>query len=93
MLQAVIILKALVEVALCAFLGQAILYVLAGSRRQGNIVYEILKTLTSPVTRVARWIAPRFVVDQHIGFFAFFLLLVAWVALTVTKVNLTLQPL
>jgi len=61
MLQLVVILKAVVEVALCAFLGQGVLYVLAGSRREQNFVYGIFKMLTSPVMKVARMLSPRFV--------------------------------
>ncbi|MBC8007222.1 MAG: hypothetical protein H7X76_04150 [Prolixibacteraceae bacterium] len=92
MLQTVLILKAVIEVAIFAFLGQGILYILAGSRREQNFVYGIMKTLTKPVTTVARWVSPRFVLDQHIWLVAIFLLLAAWIALTVAKINLVLAP-
>ena len=46
--------------------------------------------LTSPVTKVTRLIAPRFIVDQHVGFLAFFLLLVLWAGLTLTKIRLVI---
>jgi len=91
MLQSVIILKALVEVALFAFMGQGILYVLAGAGRDRNIIYGILKTLTSPITKFTRLVSPRFVVDQHIGLLAFFLLAVVWAGLTLAKINLVLS--
>lgn len=90
MLLLVMILKALTEVALCAFVGQGILYLFAGAKRETNFVYTTFKMLTSPVTKFTRLIAPRFIVDQHIGFLAFFLLMVLWVALTITKVKLVL---
>lgn len=90
MLQAVIILKALAEVALFAFVGQAILYLFAGANRERNFVYTTFKMLTSPVTKFTRLIAPRFIVDQHIAYLAFFLLMVLWVGLTVAKINLVL---
>lgn len=90
MLQSVIILKALVEVALFAFMGQGILYVLAGASRDRNVVYGILKTLTAPITKFIRLVSPRFVVDQHIGLLAFFLLVVVWAGLTLAKINLVL---
>jgi len=90
MLQFVIILKALAEVALCAFLGQGILYLFAGAKRESNFVYTTFKMLTSPVTKFTRLIAPRFIVDRHIGFLALFLLLVVWVGLTFAKINLVL---
>ena len=90
MLQAVIILKALTEVALFAFVGQGILYLFAGANRERNFVYTTFRMLTSPVTKVTRLIAPRFIVDQHVGFLAFFLLMVLWAALTITKIKLVI---
>jgi hypothetical protein len=90
MLQLVIILKALAEVALFAFIGQGILYLFAGSKRESNFVYTMFKTLTSPVTKIVRLITPRFIIDQHITFLAFFLLLMLWVVVTISKINLLL---
>ncbi len=90
MFQAVIILKALTEVALFAFVGQAILYLFAGANRERNFVYTTFRMLTSPVTKVTRLIAPRFIVDQHVGFLAFFLLLVLWAGLTITKIKMVI---
>jgi uncharacterized protein YggT (Ycf19 family) len=91
MLQFVIILKALNEVALMALLGQAALYVLAGSRRDSNPIYALLKAVTSPVMKLARLVTPRIVLDRHIGFVALFLLLFAEVALIAAKVYLVLS--
>ncbi|MCX7137747.1 MAG: hypothetical protein NTW47_14200 [Proteobacteria bacterium] len=90
MYQLVIILKGLNEVALMALLGQGALYILAGSKRDGNIVYSMLKTVTAPVMKATRWIAPRFIVDQHIGFLALFFLLVLEAILIVIKIRLYL---
>jgi len=91
MLQAVIILKALAEVALFAFVGQGILYLFAGAKRDQNFVYTTFRMLTSPVTKFTRLIAPRFIVDQHIAFLAFFLLMVVWAGLTIAKITLALS--
>ncbi len=87
----IVILKALTEVAGVAFLGQGILWVIAGAKREQNLVYNLFRTLTSPVTRVTRAITPRVILDAHIGLVAFFLLLVLWVALTVFKIKLVLD--
>ena len=92
MLQFVVTLKALVEVAMFAFIGQGILWILAGAKREGNWVYGILKTLTKPVFKVARWISPRFILDQHLWLVVLFLLVVTWAAVTMWKVSLVLQP-
>lgn len=88
MYQLVVVLKGLNEVALMALLGQAALYILAGSRRDTNIVYSMLKTITSPIMKATRWLAPRFIVDQHIGFLAMFLLLLIEAILIAFKVRL-----
>ena len=90
MYQLVVILKGVNEVALMALIGQGALYVLAGSRREGNFVYSMLKTVTAPIMKLTRIIAPRFVVDQHIGFLALFFLLVLEVLLIVFKIRLYL---
>ncbi|MCE9639089.1 MAG: hypothetical protein K8S22_02875 [Betaproteobacteria bacterium] len=90
MYQLVIILKGLNEVALMALLGQGALFILAGSRRDSNIVYSMLKTVTAPIMKVTRFIAPRFIVDQHIGFLALFFLLVIEAILIVIKIRLYL---
>lgn len=74
-----------------AFLGQGVLWVIAGAKRDTNLVYNLFRTITSPVTRFARLITPRFVLDQHIGMVGFFLVAVAWVLLTATKIWLVLQ--
>jgi len=87
----IVILKALTEVAGVAFLGQGVLWVLAGAKRDQNIVYNLFKTVTSPVTRFTRIITPRVVIDAHIGLVAFFLLIVLWLVLTAFKIKLVLE--
>jgi hypothetical protein len=87
----IVILKALTEIAGVALLGQGVLWLIAGSRRSENIVYKLFQTLTSPVTRVARAITPRIVIDAHIGLVAFFLVAVLWVVLTAIKIKLFLD--
>ncbi len=91
MYEIIVILKALTEVAGVAFLGQGVLWVISGAKREQNIVYNLFRTLTSPVTRVTRAITPRVILDAHIGLVSFFLLLVLWVALTALKIKLVLE--
>jgi hypothetical protein len=89
--QFVVILKGINEVALMALIGQAALFVLAGARRDTNFVYTVLKTVTAPIMKATRFIAPRFVVDAHIGFLALFFLLVLEAILIVLKIWLYLD--
>jgi hypothetical protein len=91
MLLLVTILKALNEVALYALLGQGILYLFAGARRNQNFVYNLLKAITSPAMKVTRAIAPRFVVDEHIPFLTLFLVLLLEFILIVAKLYLLTQ--
>jgi hypothetical protein len=91
MYEIIVILKALTEIAGVAFLGQGVLWVIAGAKREQNLVYKLFKTLTSPVTRVTRAITPRVIIDAHIGLVAFFLLMVLWVAFTAAKIMLVLD--
>ncbi len=79
------ILRALVEVALLALLGQGILALLAGARRHGNPIYALFLIVTRPVVRVARLAAPRAILDRHLPFVAFFVLFWLWIALAWLK--------
>ena len=91
MYEVVVILKALTEVAGVAFLGQGVLWVIAGAKRDQNMVYNLFRTLTSPVTRATRAITPRIIIDAHIGLVAFFLLVVIWVVLTAFKIKIVME--
>ena len=91
MYEIIVVLKALTEIAGVAFLGQGVLWVLAGAKREQNPVYKLFQTLTSPVMRVTRAVAPRMILDAHIGLLAFFLLIVLWVVLTALKIKMVLD--
>ena len=66
-------------------LGQGLLYVLAGRKRNDNFVYQLFSILTRPVLRFTRIITPRFVRDDHIPIAAFMLLLWLWIGLQMAK--------
>ena len=91
MYEVIVILKGLTGIAGVAFLGQGVLWLLAGASREKNPVYNLFRTVTSPVTRITRLVTPRFVIDAHIGMVSFFLLMVLWVVLTVAKIKLVLD--
>jgi hypothetical protein len=91
MLLFAIILKGLVELLLIVMLGQGLLFVLAGAGRHQNLVYRMFATVTAPVMKATRFVTPRFIVDQHIGYVAFFLLVVLWVVALAVKVHFVMQ--
>jgi hypothetical protein len=85
MLMLLDIVKAVLEVAGLALLGQGLLFLFAGSKRQGNVVYQGLATVTRPVIRFTRFITPRVVLDRHLGLVAFLFVAMAWFFVLVEK--------
>lgn len=82
------ILRAVVEVAGFALLGQGALAILAGKYREQNIFYRVLRTITQPVVRAVRFITPRVILDTHVPMLTFFLLFWLWVALALLRRHL-----
>ena len=91
MLALVTVFKGLVEFAILLLVGQGLVFLLSFGRHEGNPVYRMFRFLSSPVVRVGRLIAPRFVVDQHVPALALFLLLWVWVALKFAQVQLLFE--
>jgi uncharacterized protein YggT (Ycf19 family) len=81
-------LRALVEVAMLALLGQGIVGLLSGARRQANPVYQLFSVVTRPVIRLVRVITPPAIIDRHVPFVAFFLLFWLWIFLAWAKRHL-----
>lgn len=72
-------LKAVIEVAGFAYLGQGLVAVFSGANRENNVIFQVFRIVTGPVTRSTRFLMPKFVPDRHIPFIAFGLLLWAWI--------------
>jgi hypothetical protein len=83
--------KLLAEIALMALLGQWLLGLLAGAKRETNFFYQLLKVITHPVTKAARWLAPRVVLDRHIPLVAFLLMGFTWLVSTLAKIGLCVE--
>lgn len=83
--------KLVAEIALLAFLGQWLLGLLAGAKREGNFFYRLFKVLTGPFVRAARWLTPRLVLDRHVPLVAFLLLGFAWLISTLLKIQLCIE--
>ena len=78
-------------IALLALVGQGILYVLAGAKRDNNVFYGMFKVLTKPFTWLARKITPHQVSDLHVPFVAFFLLLIIYAVVTFEKISVCIN--
>lgn len=87
----VTILKALIEVAGFALLGQGVLYIFAGAGREKNFVYLMLKAVTAPVFRLTRTITPRFILDRHIWLLTPLVVLILWAIVTYFKIKIALE--
>lgn len=74
-------------IALLALVGQGLLSLLAGAKRESNFFYRLLLVLTRPFTRAMRFITPKQVADQHVPLATFLLLAVLYVAVTLEKVS------
>lgn len=81
-------LKLICEIALMALLGRGLLAMLAGAKRDTNVFYQLLTVLTRPFIAAARLITPKQVASAHLGFVAFFLLLIIWAVVTFEKIRL-----
>lgn len=79
------VLRALVEVSMLFLLGQGLLALLAGSRRDTNIIYKVFLIVTRPVLKLVRKIAPPQIIDKHLPYVAFFLLFWLWIGLAYLK--------
>jgi len=80
-LLAVVILKALAELAGMFLVGRGLLWLLSGMKRGDNIFYQVIAVVTDPVIRVARWIMPRAVLDSYMPAIAFALVAWLWLAI------------
>lgn len=81
------ILQLILYVALLALLGQGLLYLLAGAKRETNIFYQLLRIVGKPFTSLVRRITPAKVADQHVPIVTFGLLLLAYFVVTFEKIN------
>ena len=83
--------KLIAEIALLALLGQWLLGMLAGERREENFFYRLLQVLTNPFTKAVRAITPRVVLDRHVPLATLLLMLVIWLLATLAKVSICMQ--
>lgn len=79
--------KLIAEIALLALLGQWLLGLLAGARKEQNLFYQILQIMTRPFVSATRVITPRLVLDRHVPLVAFLLLLFIWLGATIYKIQ------
>lgn len=91
MLFAITTVKLIAEIALLALLGQWVLGLLAGAKKDSNLFYQILEIMGRPFVTVARLVSPKLVIDRHVPLVAFLLVGLVWVVATVLKIQTCLK--
>ena len=88
MLFVVSAIKLVVEIALMALLGQWLLGLLAGAKRETNLFYTLLRVISKPFTVPMRKITPKQVADHHVPIVTFFLLIIVYGIVTFERADL-----
>lgn len=70
-----------------ALIGQGLLYVLTGVKRETNLFYQLFQIVNKPWTSVARFISPKQIADRQIPFVAFCIVAVLYIAVTLAKIE------
>lgn len=83
--------KLIVEIALMALVGQWVLGLLAGQKRDTNLFYQLLSVMTRPFVKATRLITPRLVIDAHLPLVTFLLLAMIWVVATYIRISICLE--
>jgi len=78
-------------IPLLALLGQGLLFVLAGARRETNFFYQLLRLLSKPFTLLVRKLTPAKVADHQVPIVTFLLLVVVYAVVTLERINLCLR--
>ena len=78
-------------IALLALVGQGVLYVLAGPKRDTNLFYQLLQIVSKPFTLLVRKVTPKQVADRHVPVVTFFLLLIIYAVVTFEKISLCVE--
>jgi hypothetical protein len=80
--------KVLVELAALFIVGQGLLFLLAGGKREGNLFYQLFKVITRPVYGLVRLLTPKVIVDRHVPWVALIVLFWLWILLTFAKIQI-----
>jgi hypothetical protein len=91
MLLAINIVKLIAEIAGMALLGQWVVGLLAGAKREQNLFYQLLAIIGKPFVIGARWITPKIVLERHLPLVAFLVLLMVWVVVVIAKIQHCVQ--
>ena len=75
-------------IALLALLGQGVLHVLAGARRERNFFYRFLQVLSKPFTLTVRSMTPRQLPASAVAAITFCVLAALYLVVTFERIDL-----
>ena len=87
MLQFLNILQLLLYIGLLALVGQGLLFILAGAKRDTNLFYQLFQVVNKPWTKLAALISPKQIAIRHHAFVAFCLVSAIYIAVTIAKIE------
>jgi hypothetical protein len=85
------LLQLILYIPLLALVGQGLLFVLAGPKRDSNFFYRLLQVLSKPFTLIVRRITPARVADRQVPIVTFFLVLIAYFVVTFERIDLCVK--
>ncbi len=91
MLLVVVILKSLIELSLMFIVARFLLGLMAGAKRSTNVFWQLLDVASKPALWITRKLSPKLILDQHIPLAAASWLLIAWMLVVKTKIDLCLE--
>jgi hypothetical protein len=74
-------------IGLLALLGQGILFLIAGAKRETNLFYQLFQVVNKPWLKLAALISPKQIATRHHAFVAFCLVAALYLAVTVAKIE------
>ena len=87
MLQLLNIIQLIFYIAILALIGQGLLYLIAGSKREKNFFYQFFQIINKPWIGIARLISFSRVASHHLGWVAFFIISVLYISITLAKIE------
>ncbi|WP_265942920.1 hypothetical protein [Dechloromonas sp. A34] len=78
-------LRALVEMLALCLLAQGFLYLMAGQKRAGNVIYRFFALLTDPPRRLVARLLPAKTSALTVGVISFVLLFLLWIGLALAR--------
>lgn len=78
-------LRAMLEMLALCLMGQAILYVIAGSGRSNNLIYRLFDLITRPPRQIVALLLPRSFSAMAVAALTWLIVLLLWLGLAFVR--------